>query len=389
MLKRFLNHTYISKNMEILDKVKLLADSSKYDLCASSASKRKSMGDDRIGSAATGGVCHSFTPDGRCVSLYKTLLTNQCKLDCKYCQNTSCSRKKTAMFKPEELSKVFMKLYVRNYVEGLFLSSGVVKDADHTTQNMLDTVRHIREKYKFQGYIHLKALPGTSRDLLKQASEYADRMSVNLEVPNQSRMKEITDIKDYKTDILRRQRWISKAKVPAGQTTQFVVGGSDETDLEILNRVRWEYDNIKLRRAYFSNFTPVEGTKLENKQKTPMIRERRLYNSDWLFRVYKFRFNEIKDVLDDNNNLPREDPKIMIARKYFDGPVDLNEASYDDLIRVPGIGLTSTYKIMELQEKNVRITKKEQLKNMGIVLKRAEPFVKIGGVHQRRLDAFA
>lgn len=375
--------------MEILEKVKLLAESSKYDLCASSASRRKVTTDDRIGHAAAGGICHSFTADGRCVSLYKTLLSNQCSYDCRYCQNTNCTRRRTATFRPEQLAKVFMKLYVRNYVEGLFLSSGIVKDPDHTTELMTETVNLIRRRYKFQGYIHFKAIPGVNKDLLKQSAEFADRMSVNLEVPNTSRMPDISHIKDFRSDIIKRQRWIRHLKLPSGQTTQFVVGSSDETDLEILKTMRWEYENVKLRRAYFSNFMPIEGTPLAKKKKTPLLREHRLYNTDWLLRVYKLKFREITDVLNENNNLPKEDPKIYIARNHFDSPVDLNEASYDELIRIPGIGLLSAYRIMELQQKNTRITSRVQLKNMGIVLKRAEPFIRINGMNQRTLGVYA
>jgi putative DNA modification/repair radical SAM protein len=374
--------------MEILQKIKTLAEASKYDLCASSASKRQVKTDDRIGNAASGGICHSFTADGRCVSLYKTLLSNACKYDCKYCQNTSCSRRTVAQFEPEELAKTFMKLYVRNYVEGLFLSSGVTKDPDTTTEKMIQAIDLVRNKYKFHGYIHLKAIPGVNRDLLKQGTEIADRMSVNLEVPNQSRMPHISDIKQFKTDIIKRQRWISKAKLPSGQTTQFVVGAADESDLEILKTMKWEYENVKLRRAYFSNFLPVKGTELEKKQRTPLLREHRLYNTDWLLRVYKFQFGEVKNILSDEGNLPHDDPKIHIARNYFDRHVDLNEASYDELIRIPGIGITSTYKIMELQNKGVEITKREQLKKMGIVVKRAEPFIKINGYRQKTLEVF-
>ncbi|MFP4112519.1 MAG: putative DNA modification/repair radical SAM protein [Candidatus Woesearchaeota archaeon] len=375
--------------MEILDKVKLLSESSKYDLCASSASKRKTTTDDRIGNAASGGICHSFTADGRCVSLFKTLMSNECSYDCRYCQNTGCTRRKTATYEPKQLAKVFMRLYVKNYVEGLFLSSGVIRDPDRTTENMLDAVKYIRERYKFHGYIHFKALPGVNQDLLKQCSEYADRMSINLEVPNSSRMPEISHIKDFKSDIIRRQRWISRLKIPSGQTTQMVVGSSDESDLEILNAMKWEYDNVKLRRAYFSAFTPIEGTPLEKKSKTPLLRENRLYNTDWLLRVYKFRFKEIKEILNDKNNLPKDDPKIHIARNYFDSAVDINEAGYNDLIRIPGIGINSAYKIMELQEKGIRIEKKTELKQMGIVVKRAEPFITINGYQQKTLANFA
>ena len=374
--------------MNTIQKVKILAESSKYDLCASSSSKRKVKTDDRIGNPASGGICHSFTADGRCISLYKTLMTNKCNHDCKYCQNSGCNRKTTASFDPDELARTFMRLYLGNYVEGLFLSSGISKNSDVTTERMLDCVKLIRDKYHFQGYVHLKVLPGVNQSLIKEGREFADRMSINLEAANASRIKEITNIKNFKSDIIRRQRWINKERLPSGQTTQFVVGSCDETDKEIISTVKWEYDNVKLRRAYFSNFTPIKNTPFENKKRSPMHREVRLYNTDWLMRVYKFRYREIMNILDENDNLPKEDPKIHIARNYFDRPIDLNEASYDELIRIPGIGLTSTYKIMELQEKKITIEKRSQLKNMGIVLKRAEPFLKINGVNQTTIASF-
>jgi putative DNA modification/repair radical SAM protein len=375
--------------MNIFEKIKVLAESSKYDLCSSSASKRVSSNDaNRIGNAASGGICHSFTPDGRCISLYKTLYSNACSFDCKYCMNSNCKNKNITEFKPDELAKVFMKLYLRNYVEGLFLSSGVIKDPDKTTQKMLDAIKLVRQKYNFEGYIHLKAIPGVSKDLLKQASEMSDRLSINIEVPNKSRMNDISNIKDYKKDILKRQSWIKKNKTPAGQTTQFVVGCSNETDKEILSMMKWEYDEMNLKRTYFSGFLPIKGTKLENKTKPIHNREVHLYNIDWLYRVYKIGFDEINKIYDENNNLPNLDPKILIAKNFIDKPIDINNASYEELIRIPGIGLNSTYKIMELQNKNKKITKKSELKNLGVVLKRAEPFIKINGWNQRTLESF-
>ncbi|MBW3015426.1 putative DNA modification/repair radical SAM protein [Candidatus Woesearchaeota archaeon] len=372
--------------MNVLEKVKVLADASKFDSCASSASNRKVKTNDRIGNAAGCGICHSFTEDGRCISLYKTLFSNACSHDCKYCQNASGCNKKPASFKPDELAKTFMSLYVRNYVEGLFLSSAVVKDADSTTEQMIEAINLIRSKYKFQGYIHFKVLPGTSYELIKQASEFADRMSVNLEAPNKSRLSEISSVKDFKIDILRRQAWLKRMKIPSGQTTQLVVGGSDETDLEILRMIDWEYKNIKLKRGYYSAFMPVENTPLAGKKKQPLLREHRLYNIDFMMRKYYIKLNEFKDIMDDGM-LPKEDPKIALARRYFDGPVDVNEAGWDDLIRVPGIGPRNAKRILELQESGSIISKKH-LHNMGVVLKRAIPFIKIDGYHQKMLGEF-
>ena len=372
--------------MDVMQKVKILGEASKFDSCASSSSNRKAKGNDRIGNAVGCGICHAFTQDGRCISLFKTLYTNACVHDCKYCQNTTC--KNVTMYDPEELAKVFMKLYVRNYVEGLFLSSGVMKDANHTTEKMLEAVNLIRNKYNFQGYVHFKVLPGTNYELIKQASEIADRLSVNLEAPNKSRMSEISSVKDYKIDILRRQAWIKRMKLHSGQTTQLVVGASDETDMEILKMIDWEYDNVNLKRGYYSAFVPVEKTKLEFKDRTPLQREHRLYNVDFMMRKYGIRLKEFKEVMDDGM-LPKEDPKVVLAREYFDGPVDINSADFNTLIRIPGMGPSSVQRVMALQRKGTKITKNEQLHNIGVVLKRALPFIKIDGKYQSRLSAFA
>jgi len=374
--------------MDILDKVRILGDAGKYDTCASSASSRKVKTNDRIGNAAAGGICHSFTTNGRCVSLFKTLYSNACIYDCKYCSNSTCSdRKSRVSYTPEELAKVFMSLYMRNYVEGLFLSSGIVKDADKTTEDMLSTVKLLREKYKFHGYIHFKVLPGTNRDLLRQAASFADRMSVNLEAPNKSRMSEISGSKDYKIDIIKRQRWVKDFELPAGQTTQYVVGGADETDLEILNRTRWEYENVSLRRAYFSVFMPVKGTPLETKNAQPLLREHRLYNIDFMTRTYGIQLKEFKEIMEDGM-LPKEDPKLVLVRNSFTEPVDVNTANLDELIRVPGIGPISANRIIQLQKQKQKITSYETLHKMGIVLKRAKPFIKVDGKAQTRLKQF-
>ncbi|MBT3406860.1 putative DNA modification/repair radical SAM protein [Candidatus Woesearchaeota archaeon] len=374
--------------MDVLEKVKILGDAGKWDACASSASNRKVTTKDRIGDASACGICHSFTENGRCISLFKTLMTNSCKFDCKYCQNsTHCERKKTTQYKPEELAKVFMNLYVKNYVEGLFLSSGIVKNPDETTENMLEAINLIRNKYKFQGYVHFKVLPGTNRDLIKQANETADRLSINLEAPNHSRLSEISDIKDYKIDILRRQSYIKHLNPVAGQTTQLVVGGSDETDYEILKMIDWEYENMKLKRAYYSAFTPIQKTPLEFKDKTPLQREHKLYQVDFMMRQYDIKLREFRDIMA-NGDLPKGDPKVHLARERFDKPIDINEACYEDVIRIPGIGPQGAQKIMSLQHTGQKITKRIQLHSMGIVLKRAEPFIKINGHSQQTLTAY-
>lgn len=379
----------ITNNYNTTQKIRILGEAGKWDTCASSASPRKVSvnNNNRIGNTAISGICHSFTENGRCISLFKTLMTNSCIYDCKYCQNsTKCNNRKT-MYEPQELAKVFMNLYTRNYVEGLFLSSGVLKNADFTTEKMLEAVRLIRNKYLFKGYIHLKILPGTSKELIKQATEIADRVSVNIEAPNTSRLSMLSDIKNYKTDILRRQAWIKRTNTPAGQTTQLVVGGSNETDLEILKMANWEYENLDLKRIYYSAFNPVEKTPLEKKEKTPLQREHRLYNVDFMMRKYDIKLKEFKNIMEDGN-LPKEDPKVALARNYFDKSIEINEAKEEDLIRIPGIGQISLNRIIHLRKQGIKIKKREELHSIGVVLKRADPFIKIGGNYQCKLNSY-
>ncbi|MFH1364246.1 MAG: putative DNA modification/repair radical SAM protein [Candidatus Aenigmatarchaeota archaeon] len=374
--------------MEILDKIRILGDAGKYDTCASSASSRKTKTNDRIGNAAASGICHSFTTNGRCVSLFKTLYSNSCIYDCKYCANsTYAKRTNKTSYTPDQLAKTFMSLYMRNYVEGLFLSSGVVKDPDKTTEDMLSAVQLLREKYKFHGYIHFKVIPGVNKDLIKQASQYTDRMSVNLEAPNKSRLSEISSNKDYKIDIIRRQRWVKDLKLPAGQTTQYVVGGADETDIEILKRTNWEYENVNLRRAYFSVFMPVKNTPLENKNSQPPLREHRLYNIDFMMRTYGMQLKEFETIMD-HGMLPKDDPKLALAKQVLTRPVDINSADFDSLIRVPGIGPTTAHRIVHMQKQKQRIMNYETLHRMGVVLKRAKPFIKVDGKTQTSLRSF-
>jgi len=206
--------------MNTLEKVRVLGASGRWDVCASSSSRRQIPTGDRIGNVAGAGICHSFTEGGRCISLFKTLYTNNCSFDCKYCQNSAHCAKKTAEYEPQELAKVFMSLYLGNYVEGLFLSSGISGDPNRTTERMLEAVRLLRTQHKFQGYIHFKVLPGTNIDLIKQAAEHADRLSINLEAPNRSRLAEVSTVKDFESDIIRRQRWMRGMRIPSGQTTR-------------------------------------------------------------------------------------------------------------------------------------------------------------------------
>jgi putative DNA modification/repair radical SAM protein len=374
--------------MNVLEKIRILGSAGKYDICASTSSCRKIKTNDRIGNAVSSGICHSFTPDGRCVSLFKVLYTNKCSFDCKYCPNNCPGRK--VSFEPEELARVFINLYIGNYVEGLFLSSGICGDADKTSEKLLETIELIRNKYKFRGYIHSKIIPGVNYDLVKRFVDISDRVSINVETSSKTRMEEISSTKNYKTDILRRQAWIrgmvSRKKLPAGQTTQFIVGASDESDLEIMKMMNWEYKNLKLKRCYFSSFAPVNNTPLEKKEKTPLWREHRLYQVDWLIRKYGFEVSEIKDVMEDGF-IPNQDPKFLLAKQNLKRPVDINESCFEDLIKVPGIGPITAKRIVRFTNKG-RIKRYKELKNMGVVLKRARPFLKVDGKCQTRLGDY-
>ena len=380
-----------------MQKLRVLSGASKFDVCTSSASPRKASNDpQRIGAPSDCGICHSFNPrTGTCISMLKTLYSNSCVHDCSYCPNSTsakCGKTKT-QFEPEELARLFMQFYVRNYIEGLFLSSGVAGDSDLATEKIIDVARLLRIKFHFQGYMHLKVLPGVSRDHLSQLAEYADRVSLNLEAPSKSRLHELSSTKDFGIDIVRRLDWLrdlsERRVLQSGHTTQFVLGPSDESDLEYLKAVQTLYSKNSLRRAYYSAFEPVRGTGLEGNSKTPLVREHRLYEADWLLRVYGFSFSEVVSSLDENNNLPlNQDVKTSFAQNHSDlFPVDVNSAAREELVRVPGIGLVTAERIV-LARQQTPIASRLELKNMGVVLKRAEPFLEINGKRQMTLASF-
>jgi putative DNA modification/repair radical SAM protein len=425
----------------ILEKIQVLGENSKYDICASTASSRtekypKLFGNTKqwIGATESGGICHSYTPDGRCMSLFKTLYTNKCIYNCKYCYSHTSKRKMS--FTPEEYARTFMKLYSMNVVEGVFISSAVCGSADKTTEEMLEAIRILRFKYKFNGYVHFKCLPGVSQYLLREAISLSDRISINTEASSKDYLAEIADQKNFYNDILTRQRWLKQIRIRhneetlkflkdlkqnqnlnfqekmikdrrengykkfrwdgapilnSGQTTQFVVGAAEnESDFDLLKRIDWGYKKIDLRRAYFSSFIPIEGTPLAGKQAAPLAREHRLYQSDWLLRIYHYKLNDLKEILTKDDNLPNGDPKIHLARKYFKdhGPVDPNQASYNELLRVPGIGPISAKRIINLRSKNYVFKRRQDLKSVGVVLKRADPYILINGQNQRTINNF-
>ncbi len=374
-----------------MQKVKTLGEGTKHDICASTASKRQVADvSGRIGDVVKAGVCHAFTPDGRCVGMFKTLFTNACQHECKYCPNATLShRPKIQKYTPEELAKLTLMLYRGNYVEGLFLSSGIAGNEDQTMEDMIESVRLLREKYSFQGYIHMKILPGASYEHIKQASELVDRVSINIETPSKSYMSELSSTKDYDNDILQRQKYIrhniGKGRFPAGQTTQFIVGAAQETDKEIFKSMLNEYEEMEVKRSYFSAFNSVKGTELENTPSQPQWRENKLYQVDWLHRIYKFQNKEIEHAFDEDGFLFNKDPKLSIALNIIDSAIDPNEATQEQLLRIPGIGPKSAYGILKLRKRE-RIWKNEQLARIGVVTKRARYFLKLNGWEYSSLE---
>ncbi|MDD5178429.1 MAG: radical SAM protein [Candidatus Nanoarchaeia archaeon] len=343
----------------------------KYDVCGG-ANYNVSM------------IYDSSTPKGAC-PLYKTLYTNTCTFDCKYCNLAKNSKTRRDSFTPEELAKSFMKLVYTKKVEGLFLSSSVANDPDKVTEKMIESVKLIRNKFSYKGYIHFKVLPGVNYDLIKQASELVERMSVNIESTSKSRLDDLSSNKDYNLDLVRRQFYLKKLNV--NQTTQMVVGASNETDLEILKTIKFQNEELKQKRIYFSAFRPVKNSELENKEPTPLYRQNRLYNVDFLMRKYNFKFNEFKEILM-NDMLTNKEPKTLIAKNYLDKQIDINEASEEEFLRVPGIGPKITQNILAIR-KDKKITTKKDIVETGVTLKRAMPFIKINGYSQASLNRFS
>ncbi len=370
-------------------KLAVLGEGTRHDVCASTFSPR---------SRPLPGICHAFTQDGRCVSLFKTLYTNVCSHQCGYCSNSAgcMNRGQAFSYTPEELARITLSLYRGNYVEGLFLSSGVGRDEERITEKMIETIRQLRQEHCFSGYIHLKILPGSSRSHIQEAMMLADRVSINLEAASASHLSEICSTKSYESDILQRQRYIQRlmtelrsedgrAILPAGQTTQMVVGAGGESDEEIFQRMIFEYNEINVKRTYYSAFSPQQGTLLEARPAEALWRERRLYQMDWLYRVYGFRPSEIRYAFDESGFLPNSDPKMAIAREFLDLPLDPNRASYQQLLRVPGIGPKSARRIIA-RRKSQAILSRRELAILGVRIRKAAPFLKINGWTEATLE---
>ncbi len=362
--------------MDIKEKLKILADSAKYDAsCSSSGSTRSNK--NGLGNASYSGICHSFASDGRCISLLKILLTNCCIFDCKYCLNRKSNNIKRAMFTPEEICAITINFYRRNYIEGLFLSSGILKNPDYTMELLIKTIELLRYKYHFNGYIHAKAIPGASPYLLKKLGHLVDRLSANIELPTQEGLKLLAPNKNS-DNVTKIMQYVkdnhSKSYVPAGQSTQMVIGATNETDLNIMAKSSDMYQKYHLKRVFYSAYIPVNKDKLLPSLLTPPLkRENRLYQADWLLRYYNFKVTDLLDEASPNFNL-LIDPKADYALRHLEEfPKEINTASYYDLLKVPGIGVTSAKRIIK-SRKYFKITFND-LKKMGIVIKRAKYFI--------------
>ena len=383
---------YIRYNKVMIsqEKLTILTESAKYDVsCSSSGSSRKNTGG--MGNGYVAGCCHSFTPDGRCVSLLKILLSNDCIYNCKYCPNRLDADVPRATATPDEICELTIDFYKRNYIEGLFLSSAVVKNPDYTMERLLSVVKKLRTEYRFNGYIHLKGIPKADPKLMEEAALYADRMSYNVELPSESSLKLLAPQKSkesllspMKTLAIQTQQYREDKKkglfkghfLPAGQTTQMIVGASPESDGQILRLTQALYRKNDLRRVYYSSYVPVVQDSLLPEVGAGQLREHRLYQADWLLRFYGF---SVEEIVEEGENLSMEfDPKCAWAlRNMHLFPVEINRAPLEMLLRVPGIGAKNAHKILQAR-KYAKLTFEDLLK-MRIALKRAKHFITCGG----------
>ncbi|MBQ3089279.1 MAG: putative DNA modification/repair radical SAM protein [Oscillospiraceae bacterium] len=383
--------------MELLDKLTILTDAAKYDAaCTSSGLDRKGQ-KGRLGSAMAPGCCHSFSADGRCITLLKVLLTNCCAYDCQYCVNRRSNDTPRAAFTPRELAELTIQFYRRNYIEGLFLSSAVLRDPDYTTELMIRALRLLRQDYGFGGYIHAKAIPGADPALTWQLGLLADRLSVNIELPSarslsllapdkkkEAILKPMALIREGSAESRRSLRRLPEARAlrfaPAGQSTQMIIGATPENDRQILNLTQNLYRKYRLKRVFYSAYLPVSGSRLlpaAEHFKPPLLREHRLYQADWLLRFYHFDASELLEESQPNFD-PQLDPKCCWALRHPDFfPVEVNSADYERLLRVPGIGVTSARRIL-IARRSSRLDELS-LKKLGVVLKRARYFITCSG----------
>ena len=384
--------------MDLQSKLAVLADAAKYDAsCASSGSSKKhSLGARGMGSTEGMGICHSYAPDGRCISLLKILLTNFCIYDCLYCVNRRSSNTPRARFSVEEVVQLTLDFYGRNYIEGLFLSSGVIRNADYTMEQLVRVARTLREQHDFRGYIHLKTIPDASPELLAKAGRYADRVSVNIELPSEASLTRLAPEKSDGTirrSMAHLREHIDEAKAeraapkfaPGGQSTQLIVGADDATDRTIMEKSVVLYSSYKLRRVYYSAFSPIpDSSGLLPLKAAPLMREHRLYQSDWLLRFYGFNAEELFVKPDGMLDL-QIDPKLAWAlqhRELF--PVDINRAAREALLCVPGLGVRAVKRIVAARR--ARTIRLEDLQRLRVPLRRVLPFVVVPGHVPRQLE---
>lgn len=385
----------ITENTSLAEKLNILSDAAKYDVaCTSSGTDRKNDGTG-IGNCVKSGICHSFSADGRCISLLKILFTNECIYDCKYCINRSSNDVKRTSFTPDEVCNLTIEFYRRNYIEGLFLSSGVWKSPNFTMELLYQTIYKLRTEYHFQGYVHVKAIPGASPEIIRKLGFLADRMSVNLELPTAESLKKLAPHKTRKSILTpmrlvqngmteNREEIVAYRKaprfVPAGQSTQMIIGATPDSDYQILNVAEALYKNFKLKRVFYSAFVHVnDDSNLPAKTDVgpPLLREHRLYQADWLIRYYGFEAKELLSEKKPNFNV-FIDPKCNWALEHLDlFPVEVNQADYYTLLRVPGIGYKSASRVV--RARRFGTLDFTDLKKMGVVLKRALYFITCNG----------
>lgn len=391
----------------ILKKLSLLANSAKYDVsCASSGGVTRSQNRGKgLGSITPAGVCHSFTPDGRCISLLKVLMTNHCIFDCEYCINRRENDIARSMFTPDELVDLTMEFYKRNYIEGLFLSSGIYRNPQYTMELMTEIVRKLREEKFYRGYIHMKAIPYCTQEQIDSAGRYVDRMSLNIELPTEQSLKKLAPSKKWSSIVysmdyigqnwryFRKERLQRKNKtvpffVPAGQSTQLIIGATPESDLEVLRLSSALYNSFALKRVYYSAYQPVnKSAKTLPVTSPPLARENKLYQADWLLRFYGFTVDEILDESDPSLDLELDPKSTWALRNLHLFPIEIQSASKEILLRVPGIGLRGVQRILEARRHSYLTP--NHLKLMGIVTKKALPFLSFAGKYKSPISLFS